>query len=212
MRAGQDPVSAAAPQWKKISASRLLFLVLRVTFHQITHLGIQQIKFWWRYWGTMFCWGAGETTDKSLFSNPSVSSTSEVWGNCFLHILLGNVCQPRYRSAFSQKHQLGNQWLTLQWGEGVIVVTHWSPVLGCLLVRVLSMGRGGLCPLAPLLVPPHSFQKWEHWASQNYPRIPSGLILIFQPCGRRAAHMKLGCCKVLKFLNEPPKFIVVGFL
>lgn len=160
----------------------------------------------------MFCWGVGETTDKSLFSSLKVSSTSEVWGNCFLHILLGNVCQPGYRSAFSQKHQLGKQWLALRWGQGVILVTHRSPVLGPLLVRALSMERGGPCPMAHLLVPPHSFWKLEHWASQNYPRIPSGLILIFQPCRGRAAHMKLGCCKVLKFLNEPPKFIVVEFL
>lgn len=43
MRAGPDPVSVLIPS---ISASGILFLVLRVTFHQITHLGILQVKFW----------------------------------------------------------------------------------------------------------------------------------------------------------------------
>lgn len=43
MRADPDPVSVLIPS---ISASGILFLVLRVTFHQIIHLGILQLKFW----------------------------------------------------------------------------------------------------------------------------------------------------------------------
>lgn len=78
----------------------------------------------------------GDYWKNSPFRNYSVNSTSKVWGNYFLGILLGNACQARYRSAFSQKHQVGSQRYCPTWSKGVISGdTSKRPLLSPLLTR-----------------------------------------------------------------------------
>lgn len=44
------------------------------------------------------------------------------------------------------------------------------------------------------------------------PATPLGADSHLSACGSKAAHMKLQGCEALKFLNEPPGFIVVELL
>lgn len=75
----------------------------------------------------------------------SVGSTSEVWEDYFLCVLLGNTCKVCYRNAFSQKYQVGNQKRCCAEKQGHdqwLYIEH--PLLSLLPLRAISKDSGAM--------------------------------------------------------------------
>lgn len=183
-----------------------------MSFHQFNHLGIQQVKFRWSYPGQhnilAYAGAWGRLLKKtSPFRNYSVNSTSKVWGNYFLGILLGNACQAHLQKCLFTEAPGGepailahvkqgcNQWRHIQastaqpsphqtepseWGCGLWLI--------CLCHRIppKSVGQGKITRKSP--------QGW------------------FSSFSRADGERLTRSWEVLKFLNEPPRFIVVELL